>query len=139
MKPRNMILSSIGCALVLVLLAVWGILDVVWGEAGPEDLVLTIPFLVTSVAFAAIMLARLRQVNNTPSVVPPRVASALVERMWRYARWSRWSASLIILLSMVVWGVRSQSILVPALVGLLAVAATWISLAVFFRPRTRSK
>ncbi len=139
MKPRDMILSSIGCALILVLLAVWGILDVVWGEAGPEDLVLTIPFLVTSVAFAAIMLARLRQVNNTHSVMPPRAASTPVERMWRYARWSRWSASLIILLRMVVWGVRSQSILAPALVGLFAVLATWISLAVFFRPRTPPK
>ena len=133
-----MILMSIGCALILVLLAVWGILDVVRGEAGLEDLVLTIPFLVTSVAFAVIMFTRLRQVSRTPSVALPLASSALAERMWRYARWSRWIVSLIISLSMVAWGVRSQSVLAPLLVGLFAVMATWIGLAIFFRPRSPS-
>lgn len=133
-----MLRVSIGCAVVLALLAGWGISDVVHGEAGLEDLVLTLPLLVISLTFAAIMMARLRRLDRTPTDASPLEAAAGVERMWRYAKWCGGGVSLLIVLSMSIWGARSRSVWTPALVGGFAILGTWIGMAVFFRPKRRA-
>lgn len=135
MKPRDMLRVSIAAALFVAALAAWAFSDVARGEAGPEDLVLSLPALVSSVCIAAIMVARLRRSGSMPTEVSPLPGAVGAESLWRYAKGSAWGVSLLIVLSVGMWGVRSGSVWRPALVGRMAILITWISMAIFLRPK----
>ncbi len=137
MRANTKILISILAWVVLALIALWRISDVVRGESGLEDLVLSVPLLISSVGCAVFMARRLRRGGPEVQVLPPLEPAAAGQKIWRIAKWTTGIVSLFVVLYTSIWALRSGTLLTPVLVGGVTLGASWTAIAMFFRRKAR--
>jgi hypothetical protein len=120
----------------MALAALWGIADVLRGVSGPEDLMFAVPLLMGCIAMA-IMLAWPRRPRTGHDAIPPLDPIAVAQRIWRIAKWTMLTVSLLITLATVVWAVRSGTFWMPVLIGAFALAGTCTIMTIVLRPKAR--
>lgn len=118
---------------VLMLVALWGIADVVRGESGLEELIWVGPLFVASlVAVCAFTLHLSRSVGRQTTASPE--SSAVVRWNWRRIEQGvKALVTLAIVLYTAAWAIRSSELVRPLVAGIIALVVSWIFMVLAWR------
>ncbi len=120
-------------AVVLMLVALWGIADVVRGESGPEDLVWWVPLFAASLVSVSAMALHLRRRPGVETTPLPGAGTVLQREWQRVEKGVTALVTLLIVLYTAAWAFRTSDFALPLLTGSITLVVSWIFMLIVFR------
>ena len=118
---------------VLMLVALWGIADVVRGESGPEDLIWFGPLFVASLVAVIAITLHLRRRPGRETTAPSKPGAAIRWDWRRIEKGVKALVTLLIVLYATVWTIRTGELAMPLLIGSIVLVVSWVFMVVSWR------
>jgi hypothetical protein len=120
-------------AVVLMVVALWGIADVVRGASGPEDLIWFGPLFVASLVSAIAMTLHLRWSPGREATSPPGPGAAIRWDWRRIEKGVKALVTLLIVLYATAWAIQTGDLAMPLITGSIVLLVSWIFMLILWR------